>query len=260
MTPENFVDRRIGEELLCSICQSVPHYSVAVEHRCGAVFCLLCVEAWKNQNSVCPNCFQPWGSGDFDTSKVLIRILRKMQVHCTNPPAKSAVCSWTGDWEKLDDHLKSDCELRSVPCVYKCGMSVVLCDMELHWEKECPNSPTICPGCEKRLLKCDQSKHAPFCRGNGGMPLLVRKPDETLGCIFVQAEMNVGQFLDRCPEEMGMPDTGILMATIAGMGKILERDLSFLDYGVHANMVIELRPRLKVPEKESQPQPEQKVQ
>jgi len=232
---EDFVNPELAEELICIICSYIPHLSIAVQHKCGAVFCLLCIEKWLTEKENCPVCREEWKEGGTKTiaekNKLSLKILRKLKIKCPNKPSHYTKCPWVGYWEDLDKHLK-DCEWKKIECPLYCGAIEAKCDMKEHKAKECPNRGINCPGCKKFIKITDMEKHKEYCFANPNVIILFLIVNGVLKPFPAQKSEDIDNLKNRiyenfCPKDK-TPDEYIVK--VEGKGETLNDEYTVADY------------------------------
>jgi len=199
-----------ADDLLCKICH-YPARNPILTVCCGHSFCNYCLERYHQTTFIdhdrCPYCRQD----NFQTvpDKRTERHVLNLKVFC---PHKSQGCNWTGELRSLEDHvnensdnnigcpftklqcsngcsmvmqrrlvedhLKSECELREVKCEY-CNTTGSYQWMISSHQEKCPNYLVECPNhCEiGHVKRGDISVHLEEC------PLaIVECPYAAVGC------------------------------------------------------------------------------
>jgi len=236
---EDFENKEMAEELVCGICKNIPHYSCMVQHKCAAIFCLICAETWKREKEECPICRGDWPEGKSKTvsekNKAFLRMIMKLTIKCTNPPSRTAKCLWVGKWEELDSHLK-ECEWKKIKCPLDCGVIESMCDMEEHLTKDCLMRKIQCPDC-KKLVKVTDTNHLEFCFANPSVISVFVNIEDELKVVPVKLSESVDSLRRRIIENFCTMDLKIddVIIMIEGLGKTLNDGILLSEYEIHQN-------------------------
>ncbi|XP_046855664.1 TNF receptor-associated factor 3-like [Xenia sp. Carnegie-2017] len=149
---------------------------------CGHLFCESCIEILLgNPDPKCPEDQEKLCRNEIFPDTFTKRELKKIRLHC---PYEQ--CKWFGSYQELeshsqvcehalincihkqcniqlprsllDEHLKNDCEYRSVKCEY-CGKDVPYASLKDHIDNVCENSPVICKYCKETIRRKDIEHH-----------------------------------------------------------------------------------------------------
>ena len=137
------------EGLLCKICNLPARHPVQASC-CGGTFCRKCVSNY--QSSACPNTECKEENFEFVNDKRAVREINDLQVYCTN---KILGCSWIGDLSSLENHLNvgastsTGCQYTQISCSNNCGVVMLRSLLEEHLKSEC----------ELRQEKCEYCGH-----------------------------------------------------------------------------------------------------
>jgi len=137
-------DTKNSENLTCCICKEL--LKCSTELVCGHVYCEDCIASWLEINDKCPMCkHEILDDSDINRSKYIDRMVSEITVRCP-------YCDWSGEYLNFIDH--SDPEKQHFRCKYitttcvKCLTSVKSERMDIHVKTEC----------EKRVVSCDDCK------------------------------------------------------------------------------------------------------
>jgi len=209
------------ESLRCKICNLPARDPVQTNECCGKTFCKQCISNCLSHTAACPKCEQQ--NVEFVNDKRAEKEIGDLGVYCTHKPVG---CSWVGELRSiqqhlnlgansttgcqyteiscsnncglkiqrglLEEHLKSECELRQVTCEY-CG-----CVGRYQWisdghQQECPKYPMECPNhCEVGHVRREMmTVHLQEC------PLaIVKCPFAAVGCDSVVRRDGLAQHID----------------------------------------------------------------
>ena len=139
----------VSDRFNCQICTKVirePHLAVC----CGKHFCELCLKKWfsKHGRESCPHCRAEGHSFNHVINKGLRSEVNQLKINCRN---RSKGCEWTGEVGQLKTHLASDkgCGFEVVKCPNKCYSFRVLMrkDLDDHLKSECQLRQYQCKYC-----------------------------------------------------------------------------------------------------------------
>ena len=200
-----------ADDLLCKICHLPARDPQQTNVCCGQIFCAVCLGKYMDStildNKQCPYCkTEPF---TFMPDARTKRYIWSLKVFCFH---KSLGCTWTGELRSLEQHLvknldnkkgcpftelqcsngcgvvmqrrlveghlKSDCKLREVNCIY-CKITGIYQWISGDHQEECPKYPVECPNhCEVGHVRREEiSRHLEEC------PLaIVECPYAAVGC------------------------------------------------------------------------------
>ena len=200
-----------ADDLLCKICHLPACDPQQTNVCCGQIFCAVCLGKYMDSkildNKQCPYCkTEPF---TFMPDARTKRYICSLKVFC---PHKLLGCTWTGELRSLEQHLvkdidyrkgcpftelwcsngcgavmqrrrfeghlKSECELREVNCIY-CKITGIYQWISGGHQEECPKYPVECPNhCEIGHVRREEiSGHLEEC------PLaIVECPYAAVGC------------------------------------------------------------------------------
>jgi len=126
----------------CSICQEfmIPPRCTPMELPCSHNFCVCCLEQWLDRNhgtADCPVCKATFQRSSLKPCRLLLSIIEESTVYCTRSDRSWRVatflvfrreqgCQWTGEFQRLHQHLRDDCTCAVVRCPHPgCGVAVM---------------------------------------------------------------------------------------------------------------------------------------
>jgi len=164
-----FVKDEILSNLICSIGYGVFRDPVALP--CQHVFCRPCIEASNDGKGcgICSICCEPWSREQLKSQVEVAELINLASVKCPH-------CEWTGQYQVLDKHTKTNCPNSFVTCQYNCGISAPRKFLAEH-EANCPNKKVECETCKKSFLPKEFVDHQGFC------------PDKDINCPVCQSKI-----------------------------------------------------------------------
>ena len=156
-----FVNGPAPDEYLCLICTLVAREAHQV-NCCGKMICRGCLEGLqKHCNNVCPTCRKDL-QGKYFLDTLAIRNINHLEIYCEN---KKRGCTWSGELQLVEKHLKVECSImEETKCMY-CGQfgSYAYISSD-HWE-ECPDLTIDCPnsGCGVKPKRKSLEAHRQQC-------------------------------------------------------------------------------------------------
>ena len=148
------------ELVKCVICHH-PSKDPHLSECCGHIFCATCLQQCKttpNVEHVCPMCKD--SSFKHISNKQIDREVRSLKIYCDN---KKKGCTWQGEINDIDTHLKNDngCRYEVVECAHKCKMTMQRRYLVDH---ECPRRKVNCQYCHiNGEWKFIEGKHREEC-------------------------------------------------------------------------------------------------
>ena len=179
---DHFLNKKMAQIYICPICLEIPNPYFSVEHRkCGKIFCQSCIEKWRQNSSVCPQCKQKFSKSDMDVSLALRRTMLNLFIICPNVPVHSKCCPWEGEWEQFPIH-NENCLYSLVACPNNCGEKILRKDLSLHITTSCSNKLSECSFCKQMHNLKDIEKHEGECELN---------MDAVISCKYANAGCNL---------------------------------------------------------------------
>ena len=155
-----FVNGSPPDEYLCLVCTLVAKEAHQV-NCCGKIICRGCLEKLKKHcNHVCPICRNDLQGKHFlDT--LAIRNINHLEVYCEN---KGRGCTWSGELQKIEQHLKAHCSKGETKCSY-CGEIGSYAYINSEHFEECPDITIECPnnGCSAQPKRKSMDTHRQQC-------------------------------------------------------------------------------------------------
>lgn len=155
---EIFLDQKDLSNIECPICYNV--VKDGRTDRCGHTFCLECITESLAQHAVCPLNKFPLEKAELIKVFMFAELLKQKEVRCVNFASQ---CTWTGNLEFLDEHLKNTCELAPVPCPNKpCNASPRRKSLKEHLET-CEFRTEPCNFCNAAIAIAKTQEHLGVC-------------------------------------------------------------------------------------------------
>jgi hypothetical protein len=141
----------------------------------GHTYCSACITTWRRRSNRCPGC-----RSDICLSIVNLPIrdmIMSLQVKCPEKRikrtqagggnVKETCCEWTGTLSQyLEQHSKSQCPFKTVPCPFACGVKLPQGELEHHQESECIDRIVTCCLCKEEFPESLRFYHEDFkCLG-----------------------------------------------------------------------------------------------
>ena len=123
------------EDLQCPICFELVFEPVLTA--CGHLFCQRCV---KGQTK-CPTCRDKLQCMRTQRDE---RKVKSLKVKCPN---WERGCQWQGDLRDTAQHIDTNCQMETVPCLIGCKKKIVRGRLKEHGET-CPQRAYKCPHCQ----------------------------------------------------------------------------------------------------------------
>lgn len=110
--PDRFNEKALAEILACSICKGIP--TEAVNTTCNHIYCKLCITAWLQNASACPECRSVINKNDvIDLKGHLSVLLDTLSINCIN---KKHGCSSVLSVKSFEEH-ENKCKFGKYPKV-----------------------------------------------------------------------------------------------------------------------------------------------
>ncbi|XP_028407742.1 TNF receptor-associated factor 6-like [Dendronephthya gigantea] len=174
-------DRKtIGRKFICTSCNLL--LSAPMQTHCGHLMCSSCVDTMlESSDPRCPDDGSELKKEQVFPDTFTRRELRALSLHCSNEG-----CLWYGTYDDLEahsqvcdhtqincvhskckmkfkrshlgEHLKSECDYRSVKCKY-CHKDISFASLKDHVGTNCEGAPVTCKFCEQNVLRRDLERH-----------------------------------------------------------------------------------------------------
>ncbi|XP_028415922.1 TNF receptor-associated factor 3-like [Dendronephthya gigantea] len=172
--------KKIGRKFICTSCDLL--LSAPMQTSCGHLMCASCVDVLlESSNPRCPDDGTELTKDQVFPDVFTKRELRALSLHCANPG-----CPWDGMYVELEahsqvcehvqincvhtqckmkfqrshlgEHLKNECEYRSVKCKY-CHKDISFASLKDHVTTSCEGAPVTCKFCKQKVLRKDLERH-----------------------------------------------------------------------------------------------------
>ncbi|XP_028415920.1 TNF receptor-associated factor 3-like [Dendronephthya gigantea] len=172
--------KKIDRKFICTSCNLL--LSTPMQTSCGHMMCSSCVDTLlESSNPRCPDDGTELTKDQVFPDAFTKRELRALSLHCANPG-----CRWHGTYVELEghsqvcehaqincvhaqckmkiqrshlgEHLKNECEYRSVKCNY-CRKDVPFASLKDHVTTSCESTPVTCKFCKLKVLRRDLERH-----------------------------------------------------------------------------------------------------
>jgi hypothetical protein len=147
-------DKDRKDEIFCSICMNI--IKDAHEHKCGTLFCKLCINPILYSTNKCPICRENL-SGNIHPSAKADRYISNVKVICYHADCKKELR--IGD---LSKHLTTECKYEKYDCK-ECTTSVLYIEKKQHDQDICMGRIVTCALCNNKHKLNLTEKHQETC-------------------------------------------------------------------------------------------------